>query len=549
MYDLEDGRQLGQVQADGSPDTVLAVMDRLAVLTLEIVLSKERGDVPHVALSNVITSSVPALKAYLEGESLLRRGQLRAAIEAFQSAVQIDSLFALAYYGLFRAASFEYGPANPLRIDAREKAFELIDRLPEREALLVRLSMEWKSPKPDKEFPETVLKPLEQAVVKYPEDADIWHELAEARLWVLESVGSWQTVREPLLRATELAPKFAPYWIQLIGFSFVHDVDSAVVAKRIANYESVSSDARRVTLFRITADLVYGDSAHRAAAVDRLDSLGTDELNGIFRYLTSPLRWEAFKHVAEAMYRNGTRADKDSALVSLGKNAIIRRGQLRDGLRYLDNPILPAARVRNVLYWISMHGIPVPAERIEALGSFNVQSADRDPAFLYGVYAADHQRWDDHRAAVARLDALAALIPGDDLDAFMERRRVQALSAALEARALWRQGQTEEALVALRDTLHALGLDVYLWAGRMARETGPLQLAARHYEHFMLWRADPLVAYELGQTYESLGARQRAREAYELFTDAWAEADPELQPLVQDARRRLLDLGGERSPG
>jgi len=46
----------------------------------------------------------------------------------------------------------------------------------------------------------------------------------------------------------------------------------------------------------------------------------------------------------------------------------------------------------------------------------------------------------------------------------------------------------------------------------------------------------------LGQLHESKGNRDAAIRYYERFVNLWANADPELQPRVASARRRLLRL-------
>ncbi|MGH9262103.1 MAG: tetratricopeptide repeat protein, partial [Acidimicrobiales bacterium] len=78
-------------------------------------------------LASVTTPSLPALKAYLEGESLLRRGEFRGAIAAYEHALEADSLFALGYFGLFRAATWQYRPNSSLRIEARQCSAPLED--------------------------------------------------------------------------------------------------------------------------------------------------------------------------------------------------------------------------------------------------------------------------------------------------------------------------------------------------------------------------------------------------------------------------------------
>ena len=41
------------------------------------------------------------------------------------------------------------------------------------------------------------------------------------------------------------------------------------------------------------------------------------------------------------------------------------------------------------------------------------------------------------------------------------------------------------------------------------------------------------------------GDHAKAREYYGRFVDLWKEADPELQPLVADARAELRQLSGQ----
>ena len=50
----------------------------------------------------------------------------------------------------------------------------------------------------------------------------------------------------------------------------------------------------------------------------------------------------------------------------------------------------------------------------------------------------------------------------------------------------------------------------------------------------------------LGELYEERGNTERAVEFYNQFIELWQDADPELQPLVQEARVRVAALVGER---
>jgi tetratricopeptide (TPR) repeat protein len=54
--------------------------------------------------------------------------------------------------------------------------------------------------------------------------------------------------------------------------------------------------------------------------------------------------------------------------------------------------------------------------------------------------------------------------------------------------------------------------------------------------------------YRLGRIYEKLGRQEEAREAFATFAAGWRDADPELQPLVEEARaaaKRLTSVARE----
>jgi tetratricopeptide (TPR) repeat protein len=52
----------------------------------------------------------------------------------------------------------------------------------------------------------------------------------------------------------------------------------------------------------------------------------------------------------------------------------------------------------------------------------------------------------------------------------------------------------------------------------------------------------------LGELYEQRGDREKALDYYGRFVDLWKDADPDLQPLVRDAKDRMARLAGEGGP-
>jgi TolA-binding protein len=76
-------------------------------------------------------------------------------------------------------------------------------------------------------------------------------------------------------------------------------------------------------------------------------------------------------------------------------------------------------------------------------------------------------------------------------------------------------------------------------------EMGDYTAAVRHYKTD--WTG-PLTRLKLARAYEMLGENEKARDAYSYFIQAWSDADPELQPIVEQAKQSFARLSGD-SPG
>jgi hypothetical protein len=123
-------------------------------------------------------------------------------------------------------------------------------------------------------------------------------------------------------------------------------------------------------------------------------------------------------------------------------------------------------------------------------------------------------------------------------------------SLALQGQGLWRRGDAERALPLLTDgqrqttwvvsaTREALNGTIRWWLGELLLEMGRPLDAALYFESF--WH-DPRAAWQLGQIYEEVGDRAKARDAFAAVAYAWKDADPELQPQVREARAAVQRL-------
>ena len=83
------------------------------------------------------------------------------------------------------------------------------------------------------------------------------------------------------------------------------------------------------------------------------------------------------------------------------------------------------------------------------------------------------------------------------------------------------------------------------WSRRSNLELGRPQNAEPILRSFF-WERYPLSQHRLGKIYEQLEEYDKARESYEYFVHYWQDADPKLQPMVEEARQAIIRLKGLR---
>lgn len=76
------------------------------------------------------------------------------------------------------------------------------------------------------------------------------------------------------------------------------------------------------------------------------------------------------------------------------------------------------------------------------------------------------------------------------------------------------------------------------WLGELLMVLDRPREALRYYQS--IW--DPSGEYESARIYESLWEYEKARQSYEYALLAWQDADLELQPRIQEARRALARM-------
>jgi len=546
IYSVQDGRSLASLHVDGSPDSLFTLVDRLSIDVLAAIWQGEERPHTDVDLARITTTSLPALRAYLEGESLLRRADYESAVAAYERAVAADSTFAFALFHLGLAYGW-VGDAVQM-VQSNERALRHASRLPEREAVLLRATLV-------ESDVLTYIGLLREVTRKYPDDADAWYFLGDRYYHGGEQVAlSTQDESEKAFRkVVELDPGFAPAYVHLINNAFIHRPDSSRAAHLIDVYHRLSPNSSSDQENRIAFGLAFGDSARRRQAYAALDTLSPGTRLWLSDgFLDHPRFWDTRREVLD--HRPRSRTPPGPLLTVRLFDTNLSQGRLRAALGFLEDPlILPGVRAAG-LYAFHSAGLPVHGVALgEALALPRADSLPTDIQatvilFHAGAYAADQGRWDDHAAAVARLRSQADrhLATGDSAAS----RFARGASMALQGQGLWRRGDPERALPLLTDgqrqatwaasaTREALNGTIRWWLGELLLELGRPRDAAHYFESF--WH-DPRAAWQLGRIYEQVGDTAKARDTYAAVAYAWKDADPELQPQVREARAAVQRL-------
>ncbi len=541
LYEVGSGRVLGPVQVEGPADSVLSLVDRLGVQTLGLIPEKDPGEVPALNLASMTTSSLVALKAYLQGEDHYRRSENREAAEAWEQAVRADTLFALAYLGLADAYAWLANYTNALRmrfVESLEHAKAMEQRLPGRERTTMEIRWERLT------GVRAVVPTIREALRKYPDAADIWYELGEAYLHDAVAMSGPEQAEEAFRKAAGLQPTMAPYRMHLLDLAFNWHADSAQVARELEADARLAPDAPRTRGGRIAFALAFGDSGARARARAEVLTLDSESAAQVYFFLAHPrfaqLRDAVYRTILPRLDESDRMAVQETRFRVLG----LMDGRVHDALATLDEPGTPGfLRYVGPLY-LSMRGMPVPEELLKrTLAAARKDSSlfsTRTAAMFAAGTAARLGDWSGYNDLVSRMRELAARgrAAGDTASAGYWDWAVQ----GTEAHGLWRQGRKEEALQAFESTLPFGQGWFTLWnVGQLSLELGRLDQAERAFR--ALWGQDATPAYlQLARILERTGRLPEAREAYQFVAYAWRHADPELQPLVEETRQVLLRL-------
>jgi eukaryotic-like serine/threonine-protein kinase len=561
LYDVGTGNNLGEVELRDQS----GAMDRL-VDSLTFGLLRELGHsrpVGAVRTSALRSTSLPALKAFLQGEQFFRNTQWDSAIVAYGRALAMDSSLSLAWWRLGSVVGWQVIGGDSLSTVFTLKAASLSRGLPPRESLLVAadsLSAALFTSSRDtlwRAHQSRLFATLEEATRRYPQDPEVWYALGDARVhFPLIGRHRLEQPLESFDRAISLDSAFTE--------SYLHPVELAVslgqpdrARRYIAAYLGrIRGASDKHASGFVLVDRILAEQGARSPGLERaIDSASAETL---FEGLLALQAWadsgDTELRLAQALgrsRRSDVRLYNEPGFRSFWLSAALAsRGHLRDLYATFGDsatnasvaPLggLPQETARHRFErWLET---PPMAEAPRALpngfqvGVFNALpwwAAQRDTSSLTRF--------------AAKMESLAGHSPRDTR-VWLAYGRVAALAYGSLAR-----GDTTRALeqfVALPDTVCPCAYDqivksqLLLSRGR----NGEALAVFNGQEPSFLSPAAPLWRLQRGRAAERMGQHDRAIDDYQFVVGMWHHADPELQPYVKEARLALAHLTAEPKP-
>ena len=560
LYDVRrPAREVGSATAQGPVDSLFPLVDRIAAQ----LITAQRGDsaraVPRLAA--LTTASIPALKAYLEGEREFQQGAFPRAIAGYQQAIALDSGFAMAHYRLAETYSWS---GNDSSRQAAELAVRFGQRLPVAERELLQgflLYEEGKADEAEALYREILRRrPQELDAVFQLGELTFHHNpvrgrpISESRAF-FEQARQWNHSDVPLIHLLELellerrtawfdsmiggiAPE-SHFWLTGILVHALHDGSRqewarAEVALRRA------SDRDLLQAVSHTLYLVEDAAAAERAVRLLVEPSRSPRLRADGHLLLAHLQ------IAGGRWRAAV-ASLDSAHALDPAVAAAHAGMLLLGTPLLRLPPDDLERVRAMVADLSSRPTPPlsllygdpdslrPATREYLLALLDLRLGRTDDAVRR---AAALERSEPAEppglagALAAGVRAHVALIDGDPARADAELRSMRWRPRALD--------------VITFSPVRGLRLERFLRAealDRLGRHEEALGWLSSFDEHSPSARVYLAPAhFRQGEILERLRRPADAAASYRRFIGLWSDADPELQDLVTEARRRLAQL-------
>lgn len=557
LYDAR-GRPRARANAAATEGELLVAVDELARELAAGQIGGPGADLLREA--TVTTRSLPALKAYLEGERAYRENRVVDMRIAMERAIAEDSAFALAHYRLAIATEGSGFTEGGMQLIQRsvDAAMRHRGRLSDRHRLLLSAFFSyWRGNYGEAE------EAYRRALLRYPDDVEAWHRLGELQFHRMPSLGKpFTEARTAFERVLALEPENASALQHLIRIAAVEGKPAQVdsfTERALVN----APDPQRIELTLIRA-YANGDRAAQARGRAEVNALPYDNQQVIASRIASytgdvaggeavvmPLirptqipdvRVLGHLQLAEFAAQSGRWKEARQQLQELAPNAPVVALALETFLAIL--PFAPTPRADLVRLRQRVTDWNLAPAGVDSASNLRIPQPAR-PGLRQFFLAALALRLGDVTDATRQADQLAkdrvALSYGlptllRAMIALETRRPVDGL-AALDSLTVGDPAflfPRQDALMRFTraQLLQAAGRDgdAYAWYGTFG--------------DLLCWDLALLAPGELARAAiaQRRGDNQAAANHYSRALRMWQNADPELRPLVDNARSQLVQL-------
>jgi serine/threonine-protein kinase len=547
-FDAMSQRPLAEIEVRDAANRVDRLADSLTVRLMRELGRTRRIEVFRVG--SLGSTSLPALKAFLQGEQWFRRASWDSALASYQYAIALDSMFPLALRRASQVLGWQHSAFDSVSNALSLRAGALNHGLALRDSLLTT----WDSlsstaystvPRVHPSVIRRIHDIAQELTRRYPDDYESWYVLGEAHYHLGSPVGS---NRRQSLEAFDEAiardSSFAPAYIHAVELALRLDGPDAA-NRYIKGYLKLRPTGAAASGIALADRILEAMRARPAEIPPLLQSASPSVLTEaapVFREGadSTEVGIQIARMLVAAPAGDASWLSRNERQRRLGA-ILLYRGHLREAVPVIyQTTSIPVHLVEAALLsstvpdsaagmfrrwlaggwpgvgalllpWLTAHkdtaGISVLARRTDSLAGAAGNEVERKAAAFVSeaalAYLSLLRR--DTATAVRRFEALP-----DSLCSFCYLHRLT-LAQLLSAR----HEDTKAAKLLDRELIEILTPSLVLWTLERARVA------------------------------ERLGDRDKAIRDYQYVVDVWRQADPELQPYVTEAKQALTRLTAE----
>jgi tetratricopeptide (TPR) repeat protein len=547
------GRVIAEAEEVATANTLMPAIDKLTAKLLSL-----QAGVSIQSLDALTTTSLPALRAYLEAQREYRSSHFAKAMKLYERAVELDTTFALAAIGHTLSAGWGEGGATNLERSARI-ARKYKDRLgPIDRALATALLGEEGKPRSYAErFAER-----DALVNMAPDRADAWMLYADlVTHWGNVADRDGQALSKPMFdRILKIDSSFTPALLHLIDIAI--DREQVAELRRLEPLRKARDPDETAALYQRSWRIrALGDSAGLAAERAALDTMSADRLFGI-----------SFS----AGISSGTVDDAVGALERLRNNAVTsaeRAEHLSNAVIIYDMVGMPSRTARaydelmalrpDVLSYRSFQILTAlygHGDREQAQAAVRELDANLTGSLVERTRARcateQWRLWNGDDSQYQKTARLLSTVPADSGAANAEAvvcvqvlatiNAIENQPAALKERALALNALMRDGPAMSATFRNAANIVLMRAAERAGDRPLAYRAISRTPFHPIGWVLLPTMIREQGRLAALSGDRDKAIALYRRYLNFSERAEPAVQKEVDAVRAHLAQLTGER---